>query len=807
MAIPDETRRAGPYTGDGSTTEFSFGFKVFGTDQVAVYISSEDGNSDVELASSAYTVTLSEDQDNAPGGMITLSEALASGTNLSILSAVPYTQEMALTNRGGFYPDLLNESADKAVALIQQLLEQLDRAIKTPTTSTKTPEELMAELLAAVQTTLEYMQSAGLAAETCEKIRALVEQYSWDIPHIVDTLDAVENYPYNGYFWVKGFGDVGTKGTDISNRVATASGSTVQRTLGERFADVVNVKDFGAVGDGETDDTAAIQAAIDRAESVGGGTVLLPAGTYLATSITLKGGVYVVGGGYDVTQLKQIAGTNGDFVKTDGFDESAELLHFGLSNLEIDGSYLTSNWKDSSADYGNTSGNGLSVCGRGFVINVGISNVAGIGALFTKPTSTALDVTDNQISDISIYGSVFGQEGLIISGPGDHILRKAFIGLAGMLKYSEAVSTRSTSKYYEGEGIDGIVIDGTNIEIGDIHVYACWAGTGFRTRNTVRLTKGGRIISESNSAQVNLSSGTYGSAFIDVRNLSLYHPDYMGAAPEYTFPDPNWDAVSVYGENLNLEITCTRTITATSRVAGTCGLALYAGATVKFSYANSTAPDGDAESGSLYSGTAVYVSPDVRGARLDAKVKRCNGTAIDMQGYASDISFTASQCVVGLSRTSASNSKRGNNISGNIDNCTTGFVSSGTPMSETIRLSMELSTGQVPFSGDRRDLNRAQIWDISASVASTAYASRKNLSVALSNDSSLAQQTVTVEHHCIYTPRVNEIQYSISDAATISTNLEYCRLNSIDDTNLTFAYKYSAAATGADNCIVNVFLG
>jgi len=42
----------------------------------------------------------------------------------------------------------------------------------------------------------------------------------------------------------------------------------------------VNVKDKGATGDGATDDTAAIQAAIDEAGGTSG-TVLVPKGTYM----------------------------------------------------------------------------------------------------------------------------------------------------------------------------------------------------------------------------------------------------------------------------------------------------------------------------------------------------------------------------------------------------------------------------------------------------------------------------------------------------------------------------------------------
>jgi len=47
----------------------------------------------------------------------------------------------------------------------------------------------------------------------------------------------------------------------------------------------VNVKDFGAVGDGVTDDTAAIQAAINHASNNNIGVVFVPSGKYLVTTI------------------------------------------------------------------------------------------------------------------------------------------------------------------------------------------------------------------------------------------------------------------------------------------------------------------------------------------------------------------------------------------------------------------------------------------------------------------------------------------------------------------------------------------
>jgi len=53
----------------------------------------------------------------------------------------------------------------------------------------------------------------------------------------------------------------------------------------------VNIRAFGAVADGKTLNTEAVQAAIDKVHAEGGGRVLIPKGTYLSGSIVLKTGV------------------------------------------------------------------------------------------------------------------------------------------------------------------------------------------------------------------------------------------------------------------------------------------------------------------------------------------------------------------------------------------------------------------------------------------------------------------------------------------------------------------------------------
>jgi hypothetical protein len=97
------------------------------------------------------------------------------------------------------------------------------------------------------------------------------------------------------------------------NNIYTASGTgAVSRTVAAKFSERVSVKDFGATGDSVTDDSAAIQAAINSLDSNRGGTVFFPQGRYrIATGLTVTvQGTELVGEGQPGVSRSQGSGSS-----------------------------------------------------------------------------------------------------------------------------------------------------------------------------------------------------------------------------------------------------------------------------------------------------------------------------------------------------------------------------------------------------------------------------------------------------------------------------------------------------------------
>jgi hypothetical protein len=142
--------------------------------------------------------------------------------------------------------------------------------------------------------------------------------------------------------------------------VAAGSGATT-RTLQNKLRDVISVKDFGATGDGATDDTVAIQAALTAGA---GKSVYFPAGTYITSAglnvsantcvygdggtanisvqptvsaATFNQGLVLTGSGITISGLK-ISGTN-EYSFVDGarteYASAISLTNAAAKNIDI----------------------------------------------------------------------------------------------------------------------------------------------------------------------------------------------------------------------------------------------------------------------------------------------------------------------------------------------------------------------------------------------------------------------------------------------------------------------------------------
>lgn len=216
------------YVYDGAQFNFPISFPFLDEKHIQVrYAKRGQEDTDSHIMNPSYYMITGA--GNPAGGVLTRLSNWEPGIVIVIIRDVPITQLHQYTQYDNFPAESHEDALAKLTMICQELDEICSRAITVPATSKKTPQEWWK----AIYDEIMHARDQVLAGLTLA-------------------------------------------GNVTGATMVVADGTTTPRSISDRFADIINVKDFGAKGDGITDDTEAIQAALDS-----GKTVFIPCGVYV----------------------------------------------------------------------------------------------------------------------------------------------------------------------------------------------------------------------------------------------------------------------------------------------------------------------------------------------------------------------------------------------------------------------------------------------------------------------------------------------------------------------------------------------
>ncbi len=235
--------------GNGVQTTFNYSFLIPNQNTADLYLTDLDSGAVTLLADASWLLS---GAGNPAGGTFTYPRTVGGGVQplsnrqtLTLVRAVPNTQQTNLGNQNGYYPRAVEAALDWIVMQVQQFVDETGRSLRVPIS-----EQGLAELPAAA-------------------------------------------FRRNG---VQGYDSVGAPIIipipSVAGTVIPEGGNTA-RTLAEWFGEPVDVRGFGAVSDWNgttgTDNTAAFNLAFAYAASRGR-MAYVPAGDfYCANAVTLPG--------------------------------------------------------------------------------------------------------------------------------------------------------------------------------------------------------------------------------------------------------------------------------------------------------------------------------------------------------------------------------------------------------------------------------------------------------------------------------------------------------------------------------------
>jgi len=358
----------------------------------------------------------------------------------------------------------------------------------------------------------------------------------------------------------------------------TPSGNdVVVRSIQSKLQDIVSVKDFGAVGDGLTDDTDAIQSALDNNSAV-----FIPEGVFLCDELTLNTNNLVVGGGTlkynndtpsSSPQIYLFNATSVSNVKISGvtFDclNPSNQIN-ALAEADYRGAYIVGNnvenlivenctaikCFDKFVSVGGSTSKDIKILNNN-ILQAGASEMIGIyGAEGSTVDDFSLNINNVIISNNYIYGNAFSSTPSLTSGQGCNASINATSGSTGHIRFehvSYGLIESNNLEFASGTGIR--VEQSTNVNVSNNTLNLCNSGieiylAGYDVVVTNNIIKGFGWL-PSAASLVTYDGVVYNCIFRNSNQQPDISPAYWEVwTKPYSGSPPAWDNSTIYNKYL-----------------------------------------------------------------------------------------------------------------------------------------------------------------------------------------------------------------------------------------------------------------